>query len=266
MTDPTLFANGTISTDKIQEFGGVFTKDGNTFYFNHYDPQKDPAMTSYQSKYVDGHWSEPERLAFLPDNVNTSVDSISKDGTKMFLTMNRNKEGIRSEDLNVWIAEKSGEDWGNLRFVEELNSNSHDGNAKWTNKGKVYMLSDRAGSIDIYSVELTDGKFESPQAMNFNKVTDSLVFSDVYVEPDEKFMLISMGYLNSNPFNTDIYVSYKEEGGWTAMEKINNAKINTPDIEELPFVSPDGNYVFFTRQAQRGFDIYQVDRSAFLLK
>jgi hypothetical protein len=49
MESPTIFADGIISNEQLQEFGGVFTPEGNTFYFSRYNQSGDPFMTSYQT-------------------------------------------------------------------------------------------------------------------------------------------------------------------------------------------------------------------------
>jgi Tol biopolymer transport system component len=62
----------------------------------------------------------------------------------------------------------------------------------------------------------------------------------------------------------DLYISFRTPGGgWTESKKLGN-EINTSDNEDMPQVSPDGKYFFFTRVGKNSDgkeqgDIYWID-------
>jgi Tol biopolymer transport system component len=67
---------------------------------------------------------------------------------------------------------------------------------------------------------------------------------------------------------SDLYISYNEDGVWTAPLNLGPV-INTTQIEDNPFVSPDGKYLFFNRRTAPSTmvqtDIWWVDARAVFL-
>jgi Tol biopolymer transport system component len=59
--------------------------------------------------------------------------------------------------------------------------------------------------------------------------------------------------------NSDLYISFKkEDGSWTKLKNMGN-KINSPETDYCPMLSPDGKYFFFTSKRSGNGDIYWVD-------
>ncbi|CAH1217312.1 hypothetical protein PAECIP111893_04254 [Paenibacillus plantiphilus] len=261
---PVIFADGIVSRTDTQEFAGTFTPDGKTFFFARYDDRSRPIITSFKTEYKDGKWSEPERFALSNPDKDIVVTSISQDGTKMLLAIRMDKDGQKSGNSSIWMAKKEGDDWGGLEYVEALNSSAQDGSAVWTNSG-VYFMSTREGA-SLYKAEYKDGKFEEPVKLD-GSINEEGIISDVYVDPEESVMLFTK--LITGPAvaqNGELFISYRKNGVWTKAERIVDPVISTSAMEEAAFLSPDGQYVFFTRYTGRGYDIYQVDRSSFPLK
>lgn len=260
---PTIFLEGIVSAKDTQEYSGTFTPDGKTFFFARYDDRAIPTNISFKTEYIDGKWSEPERFALSHPDKELTVTSISQDGTKMLLALEMEKDGTKAGNLNIWIAKKEGDDWGGLEYVDALNTSAHEYGAVWTNNA-VYFISLRDGS-SIYRAEYKDGHFEEPVKLD-GSINEKDYQMDAYVDPEESFMLLTRRIPGISMQNGDLYISYNENGNWTKAELIEDPAIRTNSMEETPFMSPDGKYIFFTRYAAGTYDIYQMDRSSFPFK
>jgi len=100
-----------------------------------------------------------------------------------------------------------------------------------TDLGKVYMVS------------RTESGWSKPALADStgNLAAESLGLPfgiHSFISPDGDFRLFD--------FKGDIYISYREDGGWGEPE-ILNEYINTEFSETSPTLSPDGEYLFFSR-------------------
>ena len=80
-----------------------------------------------------------------------------------------------------------------------------------------------------------------------------------YISPDESYLIFSSKRKDSRAFN-DLYISFKQkDGGWSIPINMGD-KINNGSHVRFPNVSPDGKYLFFTRDnGDRRDDVYWMD-------
>ena len=79
-----------------------------------------------------------------------------------------------------------------------------------------------------------------------------------YVAPDESFMLISMNGRGEGLGEDDLYVSFRDkQGGWKKPVNL-GPRINSPESEIYPNVTPDGKYIFFVAIRNDQSDIMWV--------
>jgi hypothetical protein len=64
---------------------------------------------------------------------------------------------------------------------------------------------------------------------------------------------------------TELYISYNEQGKWTKAEAIAPDKIKGNFIYS-PYITPDQKYLFYSVNAEGTNDLYQVDVSTLGLK
>jgi len=109
---------------------------------------------------------------------------------------------------------------------------------------------------------LKDGTYDTPEHV-FTAIDTIDTEGDMYVAPDESYMIISLwdhpGNIGSS--KGDLYITFKKKDGtWT--DEINMGEvINMRCGENCPMVSPDGKYFFFNRYCEdleKG-DMYWVD-------
>jgi hypothetical protein len=76
---------------------------------------------------------------------------------------------------------------------------------------------------------------------------------DPWIDPDERFMLLSCPPDQGAPVRTDIGISIRQgDGTWSKPVRISES-VNTQAYERFPSLSPDGKYLFFIRSTSEGF-------------
>jgi len=76
-----------------------------------------------------------------------------------------------------------------------------------------------------------------------------------FISPDESYLIFCY-FRPGGQGTADLYISIREENGnWSEAQNIGNV-INTEMLERFPSVSPDGKYLFFTRNRGEVSDYY----------
>jgi ankyrin repeat protein len=254
-TQPERFAPGIVSTEK-NELNSVFSADGREFYY---------AIQTGQMKWVimvmkrvNDRWSKPAPASFSGQYSDVDL-FISVDGKKLFFCSNRplEKNGAEKKDFDIWMVERDGDDWSKPRHQgAPVNSDESEFYPSLTKDGTLYFQSQRSdsrGSKDIYRSRPVDGKYKKIE--NVGDVINSDLFEgDVLIAPDEDYMIYSVD--RPEGFGRgDLYISFRAENdGWTTPKNM-GAQINSEYNENCPILSPDGKFLFFTRND----DIFWVD-------
>jgi ankyrin repeat protein len=252
---PVMFAPGVVSTEK-GELNSVFTPDGKEFYFAiQTGRMKWEIMVMKQEN---NRWSKPTVTSFSGQY--SDVDPfISPDGKKLFYASNRPLEanGEPKKDFDIWVVERIKDGWSQpWNPGSPINSEEEEFFPTVTTDGTMYFQSKRpgcGGERDIYRSRPVNGKYEKVE--NVGDVINSEGFEgDAFISPDEDYMILSTdrpGRLGKG----DLYISFRDKDDqWTPLKNMGE-KINTEYVENCPILSPDGKFLFFTRNG----DIYWVD-------
>ena len=251
---PEIFAPGLVSTER-DELNSVFTPDGREFYFAvSTGRMKWKFMVMKQGK--EG-WDRPQEASF--SGRWSDVDLfISPDGRKLYFSSNRpaGGQGEAKKDFDVWAAERAGEGWSEpVDLGPPVNSDADEFYPAVDENGTIYFQSQRddsRGARDIYFAGLEEGRYREVKNVG-DGVNGPDFESDAYIAPDGGFLIFS----SSRPGGRgrgDLYISFRQSGSWTPARNMGPA-INTPQHENCPMLSPDGRFLFFTRQG----DIYWLD-------
>lgn len=244
--DPIVFAPEIISTG-LDELNSVFYPDGNEFYFSIRNPN---FSTIFISKRSNDQWSIPEPISFTTKDNDIDI-SISPDGKKLYFSSNRitkHSEETKS-NFDIWYCNREGNNWGNpINLGNDINSQSDDFYPIATRTGTIFFNSQRAGlgTNDIYKSGLINGKYLPAEKLDKEINTEFREF-DAYVDPDQTFII----FASDRPGGfgqSDLYISFRtDDNEWS--QSINmGPKINGIGNEFSPYLSPDGNYLFYTRQ------------------
>jgi len=248
---PQIFAPGFLPDIGYEHTATMFTVDGEqAFWGRVINPGVSPRChVIMHAQQVDGVWSAPE-LAPFNIGINSFIDSVSPDGTRVFFQAHEKVEkdgGVQRRWTN-WVVHRTVSGWDEPRLLEE--SFSWDNkffDFQVTNSGNRYFTSNLEGSereIGLFSSRFVDGSYEDPQPLGPTVNSESLDYA-FYVDPDEEFIVFAS--TRPGAFDgTELYISFHQlDDSWgpaLSLEKIN--AVFEGGIS-WPYLSPDGKYLFF---------------------
>ena len=221
---PEEFAPQVLSLDGLFA-GGTFSPDMKAFYFSKRDGEE---RASFVIRYENNSWGEV---------VETDIQwpLFSADGNTMYVEKEYRK---RTDD--GWSAPTA--------LGEFLDEQAH--GLTVSANGTFYFpffKKEDNGQGNLGYSRLVNGKYEKPIKLG-PEINTGEYIAHPCIAPDESFLMWDVeredNYGNSQP---DIYISFKDENGsWGPAINMGD-KINTPAYEQSPQLTPDGNYLFFTR-------------------
>lgn len=257
---PKIFAKGTISKEDEFEFGAVFSNDRTEFY---YSVEILGKTETRMMKFENGKWTPSVKI--LSHELYSFNDPfLTPDNKKLFFISNRPISGTgHKKDYDIWFIERKGEAWSEPKNAgENINSDNNEYYISFTKSGTMYFSSNKpdkngVSNFDIYSSELKNGKFQPAGKLGV-EINTSEYEADVYVAPDESYLVFSANR-SGGLGHGDLYVSFRKKNGtWSPAKNLGN-EINTETDDFCPYVSPDGKYLFYASQR----DIYWVSTDVF---
>ncbi|MFC1725662.1 hypothetical protein ACFL4T_08545 [candidate division KSB1 bacterium] len=243
---PEIFADGIISFG-FHENGIVFSPDGNELFYSTSDNKYAFKVFIYLQKQ-NNKWSEPEVAPFSGKYYDHSC-FFSTNGKKMFFSSKRpvKSNAETKGDLDIWTLEKNGDSWGEpVHLNSPINTDKNEQITSISENGTIYLRTDYEGrgKWAIYTSRLENGQYSATEKLG-NNINCGYSEGNPFISGDESFLLFKSnrpgGYGNS-----DLYVSFwQKDNTWG--EPVNlGAKINSPEYELEPRLSPDGKYLFFS--------------------
>ena len=243
---PEIFAPGIISFG-FHENGIVFSPDGTEIFYSTSD-NKYVFKTFIYLKQQNNEWSVPELASFSGNYYDHSL-FFSPDGKKIYFSSKRSlsSNSDSKQDLDIWVIEKDGGEWGEpVHLDSPLNTDKSEQITSIAANGTIYLRTNYEGSGKwaIYISRLENGKYTAAEKLS-NTINKGYNEGNPFVSPGESFLLFKSGQPGGYG-NTDLYVSFRQkDNSWG--EPINlGPKINSPENELEPRLSPDGKHLFFT--------------------
>lgn len=152
-------------------------------------------------------------------------------------------------------------------MVPALMSTSADEFApSFTATGVMCFVSSRDGGLgdaDVWRSVPSNGVYSPVEHVGAPVNTEHLD-SAPFIAADESFIIFESD--RPGGFGQqDLYVSFRRDDEWSTPANLGSA-VNTEQIEDEAYVSPDGKYLFFNRRAayttRQHTDIYWVDFAA----
>ena len=244
---PIPFAPGLVSTD-LYEVNSAFTPDMKAFYFiRRGEENKKSAFYEYKYNETNGKWEKSE---IASPWIGRPV--ISPEGQTMHLGDNYLK---RTET-----------GWSELQKLEPptvSNDSMYIMRLSSSSNGTYYFdtYKENDSTFPIRYSRLINGKHEEPKALP-KAINKGTFLSHPFIAPDESYLLFDAK--REDGFgDSDIYISFKQSDG-TWGDGINlGDKINTNAWEASASITPDGKYLFFSRNvgsdAYENVDVFWVD-------
>lgn len=244
---PIPFAPGLVSTE-IYEYDGAFTSDMKAFYFiRRGEEHKKSAFYEYKYNETNGKWEKSE---IASPWIGRPV--ISPDGKTMHL-------GDR-------YLEKTESGWSELQKLKPptvSNDSMYIMRLSSSSNGTYYFdtYKENDSTFPIRYSRLINGKYEEPKALP-KAINTGTFLSHPFIAPDESYLLFD-AKRDDGFGESDIYISFKhKDGTWGNAINLGD-KINTNAWEASASITPDGKYLFFSRNVGsedfENVDIFWVD-------
>jgi hypothetical protein len=195
--------------------------------------------------------------------------ALHPDGSRLYFQSNRPIDPAESAfEYNLWYAQREGDGWSEARSLgRPINGRNHTGGASVTRDGTLYftLMDMEGGRQDLYRSQLIDGAYQEPERLP-DEVNLGFQNCDSYVAPDESYLVFMsfprVGHVD-NPGG--LYIAFRDpEGLWTPARELGPA-FDQGDQPGSVIISPDGQFVFFSRQdpaGQTGRDVFWASSQA----
>ncbi|MEO0527458.1 MAG: putative Ig domain-containing protein [Bacteroidota bacterium] len=255
---PIIFGEGIVSKKNRFEMGLTISPNGKSMAFGIAHESKAEETCIYLMNYINKGWTDPDKT-FLPDNVNTFFPMFGPLGKELYFV-----KSVNGLETDLWVAK-----YENYKATSPIpldtifNSRSREAGHGKSNDGTFYFTSNRDDQHqccgDIYYAGLGPNGYKNVQKVpNVNSTADE---ESLYVGPKGDYLIIQ-SWKNEYGTKHDLYISYKNKNGsWSVPERLND-HINSSEIEQRPFVSPENKFLFFSRMSvtqMNGEDMYESD-------
>ena len=252
-----VFAPEVVSTG-AQEFAITFAPDGRSLWFTR-RRDSDSVYVLMESDWTGDGWSTPRPAPFSGEHHDADPFMVPGGGRLFFMSRRPLDGSARREDYGIWFVRRRADGWSAPEPAGPgLQTEHSEGFMSLTAGGVLYFVSNRpggAGGNDLYRAEADGEGFHPPVRLPY-PINTPASDSNPLVTPDERCLVFYSGR-EGGAGRVDLYVAYRRGGRWT--DPINlGPRINTPESENAPGLSPDGSAFFFAR----GGDILWVRTAA----
>jgi hypothetical protein len=247
---PEIFAPGIVSSSDALEYGMAFTPDKKEFYFNR------SGVGVMVCTWTDTGWTAPVKAQFLEKYKGGAVH-IMYDGKRLLMNRFPGVHELKEGELGgIWSLQNNDVDWGNPKLLIK------DGmRATSTLDGIIYTtdISGRQEGKDegiIAKYIYTDSGYRRAANPDGGVNTDNSE-AHPFIAMDESYIIFDATRPGGKG-KGDLYICFRlADGTWS--QACNSAVLNTEDSDWCATISPDGKYLFFTRNGTGKGDIYWVD-------
>lgn len=241
------------------------------------DFQRELGKRKEDCRYAIAHKNDrPERDMHVVNagrSINTEMPEyvpVLLPGNKMIFTSKRKddeKEKINYLDgkyfESMYICDITPTGFRNIRrytipdkYLRPPKSNRHESVISLSQDGtKLFTYKDG----NIYTVNLSETAEKEPSKIE-SFVNKNIYENHAYLSRDGKQLFFSVE-AESSLGGTDIYLStLQEDGSWSKPENL-GAPINTPFDEDAPFLSADGQTLYFASTGHKGFGNFDLYKS-----
>jgi hypothetical protein len=247
-TIPEIFGPGFISTNNGDEYSICFSQDGKEIYFSRSTPNV--SNTIWWTHFINGAWTVPVIPPFT-ENYYNSEPFITYDNQKMYFVSVR--DGVNN--YQIWHMTRNGSSWTTpQKLTAPFSIDSIKMFPTLSLNGNLYFTQfDASYKGYFYIARNNNGIFETPVKLS-TTVNAFYNHGHAFIAPDESYIVFD-AIPTQQSTGSVIYVCFKSaDSTWGTPVKLSNT-INSTNNQILPYISPDGKYLFFAKQA----NIWWVD-------
>ncbi|MEZ4722245.1 MAG: OmpA family protein [Flavobacteriales bacterium] len=144
------------------------------------------------------------------------------------------------------------------RYINSaFNTEIHDATITYSNnETELFIYRD----LDVWVSKLEDGFWTIPTKAGGRINSDKGFEPSVFITQDQKTMFV-VSDIKSGLGGRDIYITTKDDfGQWKALENLGK-NINTKAEEDAPFLTPDGNTLYFASTGHNSMGDYDIFKS-----
>ena len=207
------------------------------------------------------------KIQRLANTINSEFEEtkpfLSRTGDTLIFIRSHFPENMGGVDAkeDIWFSFREDNKW--TQATNQLSQvNNRDANilAGIPLMGSEVFLIDNSQIPGLKVLSVNTRSSQSRVVINTEMVViDQDEFNDVFLHPNERILLVSMHSMNSVGME-DLYVSLKRENGEWSWPVNLGASINSRGFEISPFLSLDGETLYFASDGHGGFgsaDIYK---------
>jgi outer membrane protein OmpA-like peptidoglycan-associated protein/tetratricopeptide (TPR) repeat protein len=196
---------------------------------------------------------------------------ISADGNELYYTSRRAWANIDQSEYMYPIDNSYPEDvyfsvkdydgtWGESVRLDLCSPLNNEASVSLTaNMNTLYVYSDRAGNGNLFHSEYEKDDFASMDDIKYKELnTDS--WEPHYVSSEDSTLIIFSSDRKGGEGGRDLWSIRKTNDGWTKPINL-GTNVNTPQDEDAPFVSLDGEYLYYSSNGDKsmgGFDVMRA--------
>jgi L-ascorbate metabolism protein UlaG (beta-lactamase superfamily) len=252
--EPVKFWPGVLAVDRCPHGQLAFAQDGTGVFWSAI-LRPGPEQTIYFSSFDGKAFSKPVIAPFAAARGNGGP-AFSPDGRRLYYSAELPPaEGSSAARTAIFTVERTGPGWTKPTAIEAtVDGRMTKGQVSVARNGNIYfsgrVLTERTPAI--YVCRFADGRYAPPEKLR-GPIADVPLLVDPWIDPDERFLLVSCPPPAGPPMLTDIGVCLRRRDGTWALPVRLGGPVNTEAFERFASLSPDGKFLFFIRSPGQQF-------------
>lgn len=252
---PIVYGVDIISKNGLNLYGISFSPNGDELVF----AERENGL--YYMQKVNDKWTKPQIMDASKNSLtHIMYPKFSPDGDFISFVDGNSKTHGHGDIFKI---EKLADNkWSEpIKFPAPINSKYRDAGHGFSSNGSVYFSSGRFDKdlphADIYLAKNVRDSIIVELLPEFSQFAVHTDEECLYVSPDESYIIVDSWHVKSKR-KQDLFIAFKKDDNtWTDLIRLNN-KINTNEMEGIPFVTSDNKFLFFRRSTSSGAKIFWV--------
>jgi len=250
--EPRLFAPGVVNTGMATR-DLAMTPDGREIYFCMVAPGYRYTAICV-TRLEDGRWTEPEVAPFAADPRWMDVEPfITPDGRQFFFCSNRPTDPEGDGNIDLWVMDRQGDQWGSPRNVgEPVSTGAQEYFPSVTEDGTLYFCRAVPPSRihHIYRSRRIAGVYQEPELLPEAINAGQSQFNS-WTSPDESRCIVPIAGHPQNLGGVDYWLALRDaDDQWSGPLNLGPVVNDGSSHTWSPYVSPDGRFFFFMSARQ----------------